>query len=96
MTRQEYIAGLEYILKQVKELGAAFAAVKPGNVTIMEKDRNRKTSKLIADLHVRIYEDIAISAKVAADMVAAGIGEQGDLFEDSGKAKRPDEGRKNN
>lgn len=80
MTRQDYIAGLEEIRKQVKEIGQAFAAVDLTDATNMESDRNKKTRKLVTDLCDRLYEDIAISAKVAADKAEAGQGEQDDLF----------------
>ena len=86
MTRQDYIAGLEEIRKQVKQIGQAFAAVDLTDATGMESDRHRKTRKLIGDLCDRLYEDIAISAKVAADNAEAGIGEQGDLFEGAAEA----------
>ena len=86
MIRQDYIAGLEEIRKQVKQIGTAFAAVDLTDATNMESDRHKKTKKLVADLCDRLYEDIAISAKVAADNAEAGIGEQGDLFDDAAKA----------
>ena len=88
MTRQDYIAGLEEIRKQVKKIGAAFAAVDLTDKTGMESDRRKKTTKLVADLCDRLYEDIAISAKVAADNAEAGIGEQGDLFDDAAKTAK--------
>jgi hypothetical protein len=88
MMRKEYIAGLEEIRKQVKEIGAAFGAVDLTDATGMESDRHKKTKKLVADLIDRLYEDIAISAKVAADNAEAGIGEQGDLFDDAAKAAK--------
>lgn len=88
MTRQDYIAGLEEIRKQVKEIGQAFAAVDLTDATNMESDRHKKTKKLVTDLCDRLYEDIAISAKVAADNAEAGIGEQGDLFDDAAKAAK--------
>lgn len=88
MTRQDYIAGLEEIRKQVKEIGQAFAAVDLTDATNMESDRHKKTKKLVTDLCDRLYEDIAISAKVAADNAEAGIGEQGDLFNDAAKAAK--------
>ena len=88
MTRQDYIAGLEEIRKQVKQIGQAFAAVDLTDATNMESDRHKKTKKLVADLCDRLYEDIAISAKVAADNAEAGIGEQGDLFDDAAKAAK--------
>ena len=88
MTRQDYIAGLEGIRKQVKQIGTAFAAVDLTDATNMESDRHKKTKKLVADLCDRLYEDIAISAKVAADNAEAGIGEQGDLFDDAAKAAK--------
>ena len=74
MTRQDYIAGLEEIRKSVKEIGQAFAAVDLTDATNMESDRHKKTKKLVADLCDRLYEDIAISAKVAADNAEAGSG----------------------
>jgi hypothetical protein len=80
MMRKEYIAGLEEIRKSVQKIGQAFAAVDLTDATNMESDRHKKTKKLVADLCDRLYEDIAISAKVAADNAEAGIGEQGDLF----------------
>lgn len=80
MTRQDYIAELEEIRKQVKEIGQAFAAVDLTDATNMESDRHKKTKKLVTDLCDRLYEDIAISAKVAADKAEAGQGEQDDLF----------------
>ena len=88
MTRKDYIAGLEEIRKSVKEIGQAFAAVDLTDATNMESDRHKKTKKLVADLCDRLYEDIAISAKVAADNAEAGIGEQGDLFDDAAKAAK--------
>ena len=88
MIRQDYIAGLEEIRKQVKKIGAAFAAVDLTDKTGMESDRRKKTTKLVADLCDRLYEDIAISAKVAADNAEAGIGEQGDLFDDAAKTAK--------
>ena len=80
MMRQEYIAGLEEIRKQTIKIGQAFASVDLTDATGMERDRRKKTAKLVGDLADRLYEDIAISAKVAADNAEAGIGEQGDLF----------------
>ncbi len=91
MTRKDYIAGLEEIRKSVKEIGQAFAAVDLTDATNMESDRHKKTKKLVADLCDRLYEDIAISAKVAADNAEAGIGEQGDLFDDAAKAAKAKE-----
>ena len=93
MTRQDYIAGLEEIRKQVKEIGAAFGAVDLTDATGMESDRHKKTKKLVADLCDRLYEDIAISAKVAADNAEAGIGEQGDLFDDAAKTAKAKEAK---
>lgn len=80
MMRQEYIAGLEEIRKQMIKIGQAFAAVDLTDATGMERDRRKKTAKLVGDLADRLYEDIAISAKVAADKAEAGQGEQDDLF----------------
>lgn len=88
MMRQEYIAGLEEIRKQTIKIGQAFAAVDLTDATGMERDRRKKTAKLVGDLADRLYEDIAISAKVAADNAEAGIGEQGDLFNDAAKAAK--------
>ena len=94
MTRKNYIAGLEEIRKSVKGIGQAFAIVDLTDATDMESDRRKKITKLVADLSDRLYEDIAISAKVASDNAEAGIGEQGDLFDDAakrakGKAAKP-------
>jgi hypothetical protein len=86
MTRKNYIAGLEEIRKSVKEIGKAFAIVNLTDATDMESDRRKKTTKLVADLSDRLYEDIAVSMKVAADKAEAGEGEQGDLF-DTAKAE---------
>ena len=86
MMRQEYIAGLEEIRKRMIEIGQAFAAVDLTDATGMERDRRKKTAKLVGDLADRLYEDIAISAKVAADKAEAGQGEQDDLFDDAAKA----------
>ena len=80
MMRQEYIAGLEEIRKQTIKIGQVFAAVDLTDATGMERDRRKKTAKLVGDLADRLYEDIAISAKVAADKAEAGQGEQDDLF----------------
>lgn len=80
MMRKEYIAGLEEIRKRMIEIGQAFAAVDLTDATGMERDRRKKTAKLVGDLADRLYEDIAISAKVAADKAEAGQGEQDDLF----------------
>lgn len=80
MIRKDYIAGLEEIRKQTIKIGQAFAAVDLTDATGMERDRRKKTAKLVGDLADRLYEDIAISAKVAADKAEAGQGEQDDLF----------------
>lgn len=80
MMRKEYIARLEEIRKRMIEIGQAFAAVDLTDATGMERDRRKKTAKLVGDLADRLYEDIAISAKVAADKAEAGQGEQDDLF----------------
>lgn len=84
--RKEYIAELEEIRKRMIEIGQAFAAVGLTDATGMELDRRKKTAKLVGDLADRLYEDIAISAKVAADKAEAGQGEQDDLFDDAAKA----------
>ncbi len=81
MTRKDYIAGLEEIRRTVKQIDSAFAGVDLTDATTMEGERHKKTGKLISDLCDRLYEDIAVSEKVAADNAEAGIGEQGDLFE---------------
>ena len=83
MTREEYIACLEEIRKTVQKIVKSLAAVDLTDATNMERDRLKKTEKLVCDLADRLYEDIAISAKVAADKAEAGIGEQGDLFADA-------------
>lgn len=88
MTRKDYIDGLERIRKQIKEIGASFAAVDLTDATDMESERRKKTTKLVADLCDRLYEDIAISAKVAADKAEAGQGEQGDLFDNAAKTAK--------
>ena len=80
MMRQEYIAGLEEIRKQTIKIGQDFAAVDLTDATGMERDRRKKTAKLVCDLADRLYEDIAISAKVAEDKAESGQGEQDDLF----------------
>lgn len=80
MMRQEYIAGLEEIRKRMIEIGKAFASVDLTDATGMERDRRKKTAKLVGDLADRLSEDIAISAKVAADKAEAGQGEQDDHF----------------
>lgn len=85
--RQEYIAGLEEIRKQTIKISQAFAAVDLTDATGMERDRRKKTTKLVADLSDRLYEDIAVSMKVAADKAEAGIGEQTDLFDVAAKAE---------
>ena len=88
MMRQEYSAGLEEIRKQTIKIGQAFAAVDLTDATGMERDRRKKTAKLVGDLADRLYEDIAISAKVAADKAEAGQGEQDDLFDDAAKTAK--------
>ena len=88
MMRQEYIAGLEEIRKRMIEIGQAFAAVDLTDATGMERDRRKKTAKLVGDLADRLYEDIAISAKVAADKAEAGQGEQDDLFAAANREKK--------
>lgn len=88
MMRQEYIAGLEEIRKRMIEIGQAFAAVDLTDATGMECDRRKKTAKLVGDLADRLYEDIAISAKVATDKAEAGQGEQDDLFAAANREKK--------
>lgn len=73
MMRQEYIAGLEEIRKRMIEIGQAFAAVDLTDATGMERDRRKKTAKLVGDLADRLFEDIAISAKVSADEAEAEV-----------------------
>jgi len=90
MTRQDYIAGLEEIRKQTIKIGQAFASVDLTDATGIERDHRKKTAKIVTDLADRLYEDIAISAKVAADKAEAGQGEQGDLF-DAATAEKPAE-----
>ena len=80
MMRQEYIALLEEIREQVIEIGLAFAAISLTGATSMERDRRKETAKLIGDLAVRLYENIALSAMVAVDKAEAGQG---------GKGKKP-------
>ena len=88
MMRQEYIARLEEIRKRIIEIDQAFAAVDLTDATGMERDRRKKTAKLVGDLADRLYEDIAISAKVAADKAEAGQGEQDDLFAAANREKK--------
>ena len=88
MNRKEYIEGLEKIRKNMQEIGAAFAAVDLTDATGMERDRRKKTAKSVNDLCDRLYEDIAISAKVAADKAEAGEGEQDDLFAAANREKK--------
>ena len=88
MIRKDYIAGLEEIRKQTIKIGQAFAAVDLTDATGMERDRRKKTAKLVGDLADRLYEDIAISAKVAADKAEAGQGEQDDLFAAADREKK--------
>lgn len=80
MMRKEYIAGLEEIRKRMIEIVQSFAGFDLTDATGMERDRRKKTAKLVGDLADRLYEDIAISAMVAADKAEAGQGEQDDLF----------------
>ena len=91
MMRKEYIAGLEEIRKRMIEIGQAFAAVDLTDATGMERDRRKKTAKLVGDLADRLYKDIAISAKVAADKAEAGQGEQDDLFAAADREKKAKE-----
>lgn len=88
MMRKEYIAGLEETRKRTIEIVQAFAAVDLTDATGMERDRRKKTAKLVGDLADRLYEDIAISAKVAADKAEAGQGEQDDLFAAANREKK--------
>ena len=88
MMRKEYIARLEEIRKRMIEIGQAFAAVDLTDATGMERDRRKKTAKIVGDLADRLYEDIAISAKVAADKAEAGQGEQDDLFAAADREKK--------
>ena len=87
MNRKDYIEGLEAIRKQVQDIGKAFASVDLTDATGMERDRRKKTAKRVGELSDILYEDIAISAKVAADKAEAGEGEQGDLFDAARKAE---------
>ena len=89
MIRQEYIARLEEVRKRMIEIGQAFAAVDLTDATGMECERRKKTAKLVGDLADRLYEDIAISAKVAADKAEAGQGEQDDLFDAADRKEKP-------
>ena len=75
MNRKDYIEGLEAIRKQVQDIGKAFASVDLTDATGMERDRRKKTAKRVGELSDILYEDIAISAKVAADK-AEGVYEE--------------------
>jgi len=79
MTRYHYIEGLNAIRNTVIAVMSQHHEFKLTDAIDIEQGRYRKTAKLMKDLASRLYEDIAISAKVAADKAATG--EQGDLFD---------------
>lgn len=83
MNRKEYIDALDGVYKRVKELRDAFGLIRLTDAEPMEDDRRKKTAKMIDDLADRLYEDGAISSRIAADNAAAGKGEQDDLFDDA-------------
>lgn len=92
MNRKEYIDALDGVYKRVKELRDAFGLIRLTDAEPMEDDRRKKTAKMIDDLADRLYEDGAISSRIAADNAAAGKGEQDDLFDDAARKakKKPD------
>ena len=85
MNRKEYIDALDGVYKRVKELRDAFGLIRLTDAEPMEDDRRKKTAKMIDDLADRLYEDGAISSRIAADNAAAGKGEQDDLFDDAAR-----------
>ena len=91
MNRKDYIAGLEDVRARIMTIASAFAAVNLTDATDMESDRRKKTAKALDDLTDRLYEDVAISEKVAADRAKNGIGEQGDLFDAEAQEATPAE-----
>lgn len=96
MNRKEYIDALDGVYKRVKELRDAFGLIRLTDAEPMEDERRKKTAKMIDDLADRLYEDGAISSRIAADNAAAGKGEQDDLFDDAARKvketakKKPD------
>lgn len=85
MNRKEYIDALDGVYKRVKELRDAFGLIRLTDAEPMEDDRRKKTAKMIDDLADRLYEDGAISSRIAADNAAAGKGEQDDFFDDAAR-----------
>ena len=79
MTRQCYIEELDAIRNIVIGVISRHHEFELTDAIDIEQDRYRKTAKLMKDLASRLYEDIAISTKVAVDKAATG--EQGDLFD---------------
>ena len=79
MTRQTYIEGLDTILNTMIAVIGQHHEFELTDANSIEQGRYRKTAKLMKDLASRLYEDIAISTKVAVDKAATG--EQGDLFD---------------
>lgn len=79
MTRRNYIDGLDVIRNTVAAIISQHHEFNMSDATDLERKRYLKTAKLMRDVASRLYEDIAISTKVAVDKAATG--EQGDLFD---------------
>lgn len=83
MTRTDYIAHLENLRKAVANIIAYDMAVEKaqGKPTLsgIEEDRKKKTDKMLFDLHVRLYEDGAVSERQRREAYLKGDFEQAEL-----------------
>jgi hypothetical protein len=83
MTRTDYIAHLENLRKAVANIIAYDMAVEKAQgkaiLSAIEDERRKKTSKMLFDLHVRLYEDGAVSERQRREAYINGDYEQAEL-----------------
>lgn len=83
MQRSEYIEELEAIRARLLVLGADFAALQLTDENDNEKSRRKCAGKLFEKLNAQLYDNGAVSLRIMQDNANAGIGEQGDLFDEA-------------
>lgn len=83
MTRTDYIAHLENLRKAVANIIAYDMAVEKAQgkpmLSSIEEDRKKKSDKMLFDLHVRLYEDGAVSERQRREAYLKGDFEQAEL-----------------
>ena len=76
MNRREYIRSLDELRDKVYALAKEYNDARLADASEIERDRQKKTAKLLGDLAMRLFEDAAVTLKILEANEAAGIGEQ--------------------